>query len=54
VISLQDAQSLVESMIAETDLPDGDIAVFLEDETVARHWGWVFFYQSLFGLSTPC
>jgi hypothetical protein len=45
-MSLQDAQSLVESMIAETDLPDGDIAVVLEDDTLTRPWGWVFFYQS--------
>ena len=33
-------------MIAEADLPDGDVAVLLDDATIDKAWGWVFFYQS--------
>jgi hypothetical protein len=28
------------------DLPDGDALVILEEETLERSWGWVFFYTS--------
>lgn len=39
-------------MIAETDLPGGDIAVIVENETLTRPWGWIFFYQSRHYLET--
>jgi hypothetical protein len=28
------------------DLPEGDALVILEEETLERSWGWVFFYTS--------
>jgi len=33
-------------MIADSDLPDGDVCVVVDDATIEEPWGWVFFYQS--------
>jgi hypothetical protein len=47
MISRQEARALVEAEINQPD-PDGDRgAVEIVDEsTLERSWGWVFFYQS--------
>jgi hypothetical protein len=42
----EEARCLVEAMIAESDLPDGDVPVIVESATIEKAWGWVFFYQS--------
>ena len=42
-----EAQSLVESELEKTkDNFDPIDCVILEDETIERTWGWMFFYQS--------
>lgn len=43
----EDAQKLVESEISRLQDPHDPIEfVVLEDETIEKPWGWVFFYQS--------
>ena len=41
-----EARALVETFIASDDLVDQDVAIVLDDETIERPWGWVFFYNS--------
>jgi len=43
----EDAQKLVESEITRLNDPYDPIeCVVLENETIEKPWGWVFFYQS--------
>ncbi|WP_226669117.1 YrhB domain-containing protein [Microbulbifer aggregans] len=43
----EDAQKLIESEISRLQDPYDPIeCVVLEDETIEKPWGWVFFYQS--------
>lgn len=43
----QEAQRLVEAEIEKTkDMYDPIDCVVLENETIEKSWGWVFFYQS--------
>ena len=46
MVTREEAQALVEAMVAESDLPDGDVPVVLEHATIEKSWGWVFFYES--------
>jgi hypothetical protein len=46
LISREEARSLVEAIIAETELPGGDAAIIVDNATIEKDWGWVFFYQS--------
>jgi len=41
----KDAQKLVEDELAKDQCNPIDCIV-LEDETIEKEWGWVFFYQS--------
>jgi len=41
-----EAKALVDAFITNDDLPAGDVAIVLDDETIERPWGWVFFYNS--------
>ena len=40
------ARALVDAFITNDDLPEGDVAIVLDDETIEKPWGWVFFYNS--------
>ena len=48
MLSREQAQKKVELKINEPDpyWPDKPQIVILEDATMEREWGWVFFYQS--------
>ena len=39
-------------MIADSDPPEGDVSVVVDNATVEKPWGWVFFYQSRHFLET--
>jgi len=41
-----EARALVDAFIANDDLPEGDVAIVLDEETLEKPWGWVFFYDS--------
>ena len=45
MVTREEAQFLVEAMIAESDLRDGDLPTVVEDATIEKTWGWVFFYE---------
>ncbi len=46
-MKIQEAQALVEREIDENQHPYSKVeCVILEDQTIERNWGWVFFYQS--------
>ena len=46
-MNIEEAQSLVQAELDKnTDPYDGDRCVILEEETIEKEWGWVFFYQS--------
>ena len=43
----KEAQSLIEKDLEDNADPNNPIeCVILENETIERDWGWVFFYQS--------
>ena len=42
----EDARALVEQYLAEQDLTVDVDVVLLDDATIERPWGWVFFYES--------
>ena len=43
----QEAQALVEADLEESKDPYNPIdCVILEEETIEKKWGWVFFYQN--------
>jgi hypothetical protein len=42
MINIQQAKELVESELSKETMPCG----ILENKTIEREWGWVFFYQS--------
>jgi hypothetical protein len=48
MLNLVDAQRMASELVASMagELPAGDELVVLEDRTIARSWGWVFFYTS--------
>jgi hypothetical protein len=46
-MNIEQAQSLVQAELDKnTHLNDDDQCVILEEETIEKEWGWVFFYQS--------
>lgn len=46
-MDIEEAQSLVQAELDNnTDPNDDDQCVVLEEETIEKEWGWVFFYQS--------
>lgn len=46
-MDIEEAQSLVQAELDNnTDPNDDDQCVVLEEETIVKEWGWVFFYQS--------
>ena len=46
-MNIDEAQSLVQAELDKnTDPYDDDQCVILEEETIEKEWGWVFFYQS--------
>ena len=46
-MNAEEAQSLVQAELDKNaDPTDDDQCVILEDETIEKEWGWVFFYQS--------
>jgi hypothetical protein len=45
VLSRAEAQSLVEAKIASSGA-GGSAVEIIEDATIEKAWGWVFFYQS--------
>lgn len=46
-MNVEEAQSLVQAeMDKNVDSYDDDQCVILEDKTIEKEWGWVFFYQS--------
>ena len=47
MINLKEAQYLVQAKLdKEIDPNSDDYCVILEEETIEKEWGWVFFYQS--------
>jgi hypothetical protein len=47
MMNLEEAQSLVQAKLDKNIDPNNDNrCVILEEETIEREWGWVFFYQS--------
>lgn len=48
MITKDKAKDRVQKKIAELciELPDDDEIIILEQETIDRPWGWVFFYTS--------
>ena len=46
MITLEEARSLVEAEITDGDRPGPDGAIVLDEATLERPWGWVFFYES--------
>ncbi|MBL8516428.1 MAG: hypothetical protein JNM76_05600 [Betaproteobacteria bacterium] len=48
MLTHSEARTLVERRIASItpDLPSGDVLVLVDDATIERPWGWVFFYTS--------
>ena len=47
MINLKEAQYLVQAELdKEIDPNSDDHCVILEEETIEKEWGWVFFYQS--------
>ena len=47
IMNIEEAQSLVQTELDKsTDPDDDDQYVILEEETIEKEWGWVFFYQS--------
>jgi len=48
MLTKQDARALVLAHIsgAATTLPPGDEIVTVDDATIEREWGWLFFYTS--------
>lgn len=47
MISRTEARRLVVAFIAtHGDVPEDDAYIVLDDDTIERPWGWVFFYTS--------
>ena len=46
MITRAEARDLAEAYVENVDLPDSDIAIVLDDATIEKSWGWVFFYNS--------
>jgi len=47
-----EAQKEIENIIAEYEQPENDCYVLVENETIEKEWGWVFFYTSKKWLET--
>ena len=48
MITKEQAKNLVKKKIDDLhiELPNGDEIIILEQETIEKPWGWVFFYTS--------
>ncbi len=46
MITEREAENLVWNHISDYDLPEGDEWIIVQDETIRKDWGWVFFYTS--------
>ncbi len=46
MITEQEAEKLVWIHISGYELPKGDEWIIVQDETIRKDWGWVFFYTS--------
>lgn len=51
-LTFAQARALIEEKLAEMPLLDGDSAVILDDLTIEKPFGWVFFYNSRCYLQT--
>jgi hypothetical protein len=53
MIPIEEARSIVEAELSRLDSPDVRPSMaILENSTIERDWGWVFFYQSVEYLET--
>ncbi len=52
MISADKARAIVEAEISLPGSPNQPLMAILEDSTIEREWGWVFFYQSAQYLET--
>ncbi|MCL2914281.1 YrhB family protein [Shewanella corallii] len=46
MITKDEAKSIVESHIATFPQPENDRYIVLDDSTISKEWGWVYFYTS--------
>ena len=51
-VSKEEGQAIVERSLNQGYSEPGDSLVILEDETIEKPYGWVFFYQSSLFLKT--
>ncbi|SMF25122.1 Immunity protein 35 [Alteromonadaceae bacterium Bs31] len=46
MIARHEAKEFVETEIANYPKPESDRYIILDEETIEKEWGWVFFYTS--------
>lgn len=53
-MNIEEAEEIITKKINEPDpsWPDKPAIVILSEQTIQRHWGWVFFYNSQRFLNT--